>query len=122
MSGIKPILSRFNSVEGAIGSLVCTPDGIVIEVQISERFDKDVISAFISSVALSLKTACETLGLDEFSRYQMDATKGNVLLVNLGKSYFVAILEKEADPVKINVALYQTTNELKKMTMIAQGP
>jgi predicted regulator of Ras-like GTPase activity (Roadblock/LC7/MglB family) len=118
MSQIKPILGRFNEAEGVIGSLVCTHDGIIIESELSERFDREMISALISSVGLALSTTCNELGYEYFSRFYLSATKGNILLANLGKSFFVGLLEKKVDQQKINVAVYQATSELRKHSVI----
>lgn len=118
MSQIKPLLGKFNKSEGVIGSLVCTHDGMIIESMLSERFDREMISALISSVGLSLSIACGELGYDYFSRFLVTASKGNVLLANLGKSFFVGVLDKNIDKHKINVAVYQVTNELKKLSVI----
>ena len=118
MSLIKPLLSKFNKNEGVMGSLICTHDGMVIESEIGERFDREMISALISSVGLSLSTACGELGYGHFSRFLVKASKGNVLLANLGKSFFVGLLDRAVDSQKINVAVFQVTNELKKLSVI----
>lgn len=118
MSQIKPLLSKFNKSAGVIGSLICTHDGRIIESELSERFDREMISALISSVGLSLSTACGELGYDYFSRFLVTASKGNVLLANLGKSFFIGLLDRSVDTQKINVAVFQVTNELKKLSVI----
>ena len=118
MSQIKPILGKFNESNGVVGSLICTHGGIIIESAISERFDREMISALVSSVGLSLSNATRELGYEHFSRFHVSASKGTVVLANLGESFFVGLLEKKVETEKINVAVYQATNELKKLSVI----
>lgn len=118
MSEIKPLLKKFNQSAGVIGSLICTHDGMIIESELSERFDREMVSALISSVGLSLSTACGELGYNYFSKFHVTASKGNVLLANLGKSFFITLLDRGVDTQKINVAVFQITNELKKLSVI----
>lgn len=118
MSQIKPILGKFNESSGVIGSLICTHDGIIIESDIGERFDREMISALVSSMGLSLSNASKEFGYDYFSRFHISASKGTVVMANLGESFFVGLLEKKVETEKINVALYQATNELKKLSVI----
>ena len=118
MSQIKPLLSKFNKSAGVIGSLICTHDGMIIESELSERFDREMVSALISSVGLSLSAACDELEYNNFSKFIVTASKGNVLLANLGKSFFIGLLDRSVDTQKINVAVFQVTNELKKLSVI----
>lgn len=114
MSVLKLILEKFNHNPGVAGSVVCTRDGILIESRLSERFSDETISALVSSVGLTLNNVCRNLDYECFSRYQIFASKGNLIIVDIGKSFFVALLEKHADPAQVNVAIYQAANELKK--------
>ncbi len=114
MSVLKLVLEKFNDNPGVAGSIVCTRDGILIESRLSERFNDDTISALVSSVGLMLNNVCRSLDYEPFSRYHMFASRGNVIIVDLGKSFFVALLEKTVDSAQINVAIYQAANELKK--------
>ncbi len=114
MSGLKLILEKFNGNPGVAGSIICTRDGILIESLLSERFNDETIAALVSSVGLTLNNVCRNLDYECFSRYQIFASRGNVIIMDIGKSFFVALLAREADPAQINAAIYQTANELKK--------
>lgn len=114
MSVLSLILEKFNDNPGVVGSIVCTRDGILIESRLSERFNDETISALVSSVGLTLNSVCRSLDYEKFSRYQIFASKGDVIIVDIGKSFFVALLDKATDSAQINVAIYQAANELKK--------
>lgn len=114
MSGLRLILENFNDNPGVAGSIVCTRDGILIESRLSERFNDEMIAALVSSVGLTLNNVCLNLNYECFSRYQIFASRGDVIIIDIGKSFFVALLDREADPARVNVAIYQAANELKK--------
>lgn len=115
MNPIKAVLERFNRTGGVTGSLICGHDGIIIESALSERFNSDELAALASSVSLSVAAACEEFGYLRYTRYQMVANKGTVIIANVGRGLFVAILERDAEPSTVNVNLFQAANEIKKM-------
>lgn len=118
MSALKQVLEKFNSNKGIVGSLVCTRDGILIEADLSERFEKETLSALVSSVTLAVSNTCKNLEFENFSSYHIVANKGDMIISDLEKSIFVVMLEKGADKSAINVEIFQTATQLKKLVAI----
>lgn len=115
MTPIRTILEKFNRARGVAGSLICGHDGIIVESSLSERFDPDEIAALASSANLSVAGICEDLDYQRHTRYQIVATKGSVIIVNLGRGLFVAILDRDTEAADININIFQTANEIKKV-------
>ncbi|GMT42504.1 MAG: hypothetical protein IEMM0002_0915 [bacterium] len=115
---LEPVLKKFNGNAGVVGSLVCTRDGMLIESSLSERFNDELISALVSSVCLVIDSVCLNLECSGFLNYRVSASSGDMIIVDLGRSIFVAILSNTAELSLINVALYQVTAELKKQASL----
>lgn len=97
-----------------LGALVITKDGMLIESHISDDYQADTIGAFMSQVALVIKSSLQEMGHDSFTRYILESNQGKVYLVDLGKSVLIALAPSEADPSEMNIALFQAANEIKK--------
>ncbi len=115
MNMIRTAIEKFNKTMGVTGALVCTYDGILIEGQISERFDRDMLSALASSVGLALKNACKEMAFSSYSQYHITASRGDMVISDLGSSLFVVILEKGIDIGSVNAEMFQTANQIKKI-------
>lgn len=114
MNTLKSILKILCNSDYMLGALIITKDGMVIESNLEGKYNAETIGAFMSQVALTIKHALKSLGHDEFTRYIMQSNQGRIYLVDLGKSVLIALTELEVDPGKVNVALFQAANEIKK--------
>jgi predicted regulator of Ras-like GTPase activity (Roadblock/LC7/MglB family) len=97
-----------------MGALVITKDGMVIESLISDDYERETLSAFMSQVALMIKNPLAQLGHDGFSRYVMESNQGRVFLVDLGQAVLIALTGVDVKIEDLNVAIYQAANEIKK--------
>jgi predicted regulator of Ras-like GTPase activity (Roadblock/LC7/MglB family) len=61
------ILKELNKEVGVIGSLVVTPDGIVVESALGPDLDSDTVGALASNVIIATKKAMSLMG-DDMSR------------------------------------------------------
>ncbi len=114
MNQLKIILEKFNRREGVDGSLICGHDGIVVEKALAERFNADEMAALVSSVHLAVSNAVEDFGYGRATRFQMGSSRGTLVITDLGRGLFAALLAAGADAAAINVEIFQAANEIKK--------
>lgn len=113
MNSLPQILT--NLCEGKdLGALVITKDGMVIDSQLGEDYESEALSAFMSQVALTIKTSLASLDHHEFTRYIIETNQGKIYLVDLGKSVLIALASSDVKAAEINVALFQAASEIKK--------
>ncbi len=112
---IEKSLKIINKYPGVKGSLVMTPEGIVISSEIGEEYKDDLMSAISSSICLTIKNSLKAMNQIGFSRYVITSTKGKLFLINLGeKSILLILTDEDIDIEQMNIVLFDVTNMLKK--------
>lgn len=114
MNSLKSILTILCSNDCITDALIITKGGMVIESELDERYDSESIGAFMSQVALTIKNSLGGFGYEEFTRYVMQSDKCDVYLMDLGNSALISFAKKDAEVSRVNVALFQAANEIKK--------
>lgn len=114
MSTIKSTLNILCSNDFIRGGLIITKEGMTIESNLENSQDADALGAFMSQIALTIKNSLTELGHAEFTRYVIQSSKGRVFLVDLGMAVLIVLTELDVDAGKMNVALFQAANEIKK--------
>ncbi|MBI4665922.1 MAG: roadblock/LC7 domain-containing protein [Nitrospinae bacterium] len=114
MSQLKPILKVLCGVSGVRGAVIITKDGMVIDSMLEPPFDAETMAAFMSQIAVTITNSLASMGVKEFTRYVMQSNSGRIYMMDLGKSALLALTEGNADQGRMNVALFQAANEIKK--------
>jgi predicted regulator of Ras-like GTPase activity (Roadblock/LC7/MglB family) len=114
MNQLKTVLDKFNRSEGVEGSMICGHDGIVVEEALGGRFNASEMAALVSSVHLAVTNGVEDFKFNRANRYQMASRNGSLIICELGRGLFVALLAGGADPGAINIQIFQAANEIKK--------
>jgi len=114
MNGIKATLKKVAAKPGIAGALVCGHDGIVVESHLSERFNPDSLSALASAIDVAVGNACKGASFGKYTRYQVSANHGGIIITDLGRSLFVVITDAAANIAQVNVEVFQASNEIKK--------
>jgi len=114
MSNLKTSLRMLCNNQDILGAIIITKDGMLIEVYAVENPLAEMLGALMSNVALVIKNSLQDLGHHEFSRYVIQSNKGRIYLVDLGKSLLIALTDLNVEPGKVNMALFQAANEIKK--------
>ncbi len=114
MSQLKSILEKFNHNEGVEGSLICGHDGIVVESVLGGRFDAHEMAALVSSVHLAVGNCVEDFQYGRANRFQMSSQNGSLVISELGRGLFVAVLSGGVDAAAINAEIFQAAKEIKK--------
>jgi len=114
MGTLKASLNVLCNNENVRGVVVITKEGMVIESNMDDTLSAESLGAFMSQIALTIKNSLFSLGYNDFTRYVIQSNQCKIYLVDLGKSVLILITDIEIDQGKINVALYQAANEIKK--------
>jgi predicted regulator of Ras-like GTPase activity (Roadblock/LC7/MglB family) len=89
---MKETLQELNQARDLLGSMVMTPDGIMVAAALGPDYEEDAVAAVISSLLVGLKQ-----GLAGFEREQdftsctINASEGRILLVDMENSFLVTI-------------------------------
>lgn len=114
MSTIKATLGALCANDFVRGGLIITKDGMIIESALQNVSEAETLGAFMSQIALTIKNSLSQLGHEEFTRYVIQSSKGQIFLVDLGQSVMIALTDLDVDIGKVNIALFQAANEIKK--------
>ncbi len=114
MTTIKSTLNILCNNDFIRGGLIITKEGMIIESNVEKQDDAETLGAFMSQIALTIKNSLSEMGQNEFTRYVLQSSKGRIYLVDLGSSVMIALTDIEIDSGKMNVALFQAANEIKK--------
>ncbi|MBF0171167.1 MAG: roadblock/LC7 domain-containing protein [Nitrospinae bacterium] len=114
MNPLKGALKNLCGPGGMTGALIITKDGMLIESHLEGDVRGETLGAFMSQVALTIKNGMAPMGHTAFTRYIMQSSQGKIYLEDLGKSLLIALSGLDVDSGKVNVALFQAANEIKK--------
>ncbi|MBI3271040.1 MAG: roadblock/LC7 domain-containing protein [Planctomycetes bacterium] len=88
---MKKILGELNQEVGVRGSLVLTPDGMVVASNLAVDLQEDLVAAIASSALQTIRRALGQLGESGFSRLVLNATYGKMVFVDLRIAYLVVV-------------------------------
>lgn len=89
---MRQILKELNEETGITGSMVITPDGIMVAAALGPEYEEDVVAAFASSLLLSMKRGMGSLGkTNEMKTCTLNASEGKVVFLDMQNSYLVVV-------------------------------
>ena len=112
---MRQILKELNDQTGTSGSMVITPDGIMVAAAFSADLEEDSIAAFASSLLVSLKRVLAKLRTSgSLTCCTLNASNGTVMFVDMQNSYLVVLAEpdQQLDPNSppVQDAIYKIKN------------
>ena len=112
---MRNILKALNEQTGTVGSMVITPDGIMVAAALNADFEEDTVAAFASSLLISLKRSLAKLGTTSgLTCCTLKASGGTVMFVDMQNSYLVVMAEtdQKLDPNSpaVQDAIYKIKN------------
>ena len=114
MNALKSALNILRVNNNVRDGLIITKDGMIIESSMDDKRKAEKFSAYSSQIALTIKGSMKDLGFDNFIRYVINTNEGKLYIVDLGQSLLVALTDLEVNSERINVALFQAANLIKK--------
>jgi uncharacterized protein len=93
---VKEILDDLNREEGILGSMVITPDGIMVAAALGPDLEEDRVAAIVSSLLVAVRRCLTELkaphGLTSCS---LNAREGKILFFDTRNCFLVVVAEVE---------------------------
>lgn len=91
---MREILSRLNAVSGMKGSLVVTPDGLPIAVDLPTGVDRETMAGISASIATLLNDWAHQAGAGAMSVGMLDAKNMRLFVSPITWGYLIGLAEK----------------------------
>ena len=114
---MKDVLRRLNSEVGVKGSMLLTPDGIVIASELGMGLQEEVVAAISSSAIMGIGGALQQIGGDGFTRFSFTASHGKMVILRTGDAYLVAVLEPS---INLDVTMISIVSAARKLKNLGQ--
>ena len=88
------ILEELNRVPGVKGSMVMTPDGMVVAEALGPNLEHEWVAATAANMIIRTGRSVEALELDTLNRFVLTAGHGRLVFVNIEVGYLVVIASK----------------------------
>jgi predicted regulator of Ras-like GTPase activity (Roadblock/LC7/MglB family) len=85
------ILNDLNQAPGVKGSMVMTPDGMVVAAVLGPTLEEEVVAATAANMIIRAQRAVEALSLETVDRFVMTAGHGRLVFVNIEVGFLVVI-------------------------------
>lgn len=112
------ILEELNDRVGIKGSLVVTEDGIIITSAFRAPSDEERVAALAHSIISSSKTALLRCGLKGFSRCELTADYGKMIILDLGVSFLVVVTDRKVDFASAIVDIQSAAKRIRRLGTI----
>lgn len=109
------VLDDLNSRPGILGSLVATPDGMVVAARLHGGFDPETAAALTSTLLAGAHEVGYQCGDQPVSRFVLVATRGKVIMIDLGNAYLVVLTDRHIDLNQGLIEIESSAQALRKM-------
>jgi len=93
---MREILNDLNQEEGIIGSMVITPDGIMVSAALGPTMEEDRVAAIVSSLLVAVRRCLTELKApSSLSSCILNAREGKILFFDMGNSFLVVVAQAE---------------------------
>ncbi len=93
---MREILEELNRESGINGSMVITPDGIMVAAALGQGLEEDRVAAIVSAVLVSIRRCLGELKATEgLTSCILNAHRGKILFFDMGNSFLVVVAEPD---------------------------
>jgi predicted regulator of Ras-like GTPase activity (Roadblock/LC7/MglB family) len=111
---MREILLHLNQELRLLGSIILTPDGIMVAAALSPNYQEDAVAAFASSLLLSLKRSLAILGATGApAQCVLNASNGKIIFLNMENAYLAVLAEPETSLDMQDPALLTAIHKIK---------
>jgi predicted regulator of Ras-like GTPase activity (Roadblock/LC7/MglB family) len=112
---MKEILEKLNQEVGIIGSMVITPDGMMVSAALGSGLEEDRVAAIVSSLLVSVRRCLLELKTPGCAgSCILSAAEGKILFFDMGNAFLVVVADKDikldAGIVAIRSAIHRIRN------------
>ena len=109
---MREVLKELNTLPGIKGSLVVTPDGIVVTSELSNELDEDTTAALVGNVVTQTVRLLDIGQFDEMDRMILTASRGKIVIQNLTNCHLVVVTNQF---INIDLTLLEITSAAAKL-------
>ena len=93
---MRQILKELNEETGVTGSMVITPDGIMVAAALAKDLEEETVAAFASSLLISLKRGLAKLKASgALTSCSLTGTAGKITFYDMENSYLVVVADAD---------------------------
>ena len=112
---MKAVLEELNQEVGIKGSMVITPDGIMVASALGPDLEEDLVAAIVSSVLVAAKRALSQLkAADGLNSCILTADNGKIMFYDMGNAFLVVVadtsLRLDTSIIAIRSAIFRLKN------------
>ncbi len=112
---MKTILEELNQEVGIKGSMVITPDGIMVASALGEDLEEELVAAIVSSMLVAVKrTLTQINAPDQLNSCVLTADNGKIMFYDMGNSFLVVVANKnlrlDTSIIAIQSAMFRLKN------------
>jgi len=94
---VRKVLKSLADVPGVRGSLVVTPDGMVVDSLLGRNMRVEVVGAMAATAIIGTRRATDKAGLGGFESFSLVSTHGKMIVADTGAAFLVVVLDKNID-------------------------
>lgn len=88
------VLQKLNKGLGVRGSMIVTPEGIVIQAMLGADLEQDRVAAMASAVLQETQRCLQKGNLGQLSQFILTAMHGKMVFQDCGPAFLVVLAEK----------------------------
>ena len=109
---MREVLKKLNTVAGVKGSLVVTPDGIVVTAELSAELDEDVTAALVGNVVTQTVRLLGIGRYESMERMILTASRGKIVIANLESCHLVVVTNQF---INLDLTLLEISSAAKRI-------
>jgi hypothetical protein len=108
------ILQMLNQESGVRGSMLVTPDGLVVAAELQSEFAEELLAAIVSSIILLTKRALSGIvRADDWIEFGIEAVDGRIAIVGVGSMYLVVFCDADSDTDANRISIQSALNKIQ---------
>lgn len=112
---MKNVLEELNQEVGIKGSMVITPDGIMVATALGPDLEEELVAAIVSSVLVAVnRTLGQMKTTDGPNSCVLTASEGKIMFYDMGNSFLVVVadcsLRLDTSLIAIRGAMFRLKN------------
>lgn len=88
------ILKHLNREVGVKGSMVISPDGLVIAAELGETLNQEIVAAMASSTIQAVRRGVKALGSPKFDRLILMSAHGRIVFVDVDVACLLVVTDR----------------------------
>jgi predicted regulator of Ras-like GTPase activity (Roadblock/LC7/MglB family) len=110
---MKKILEKLNQEVGILGSMVITPDGIMVSAALGGNLEEDRVAAIVSSLLVSVRRCLAELKTPgRLASCVLNADGGKILFYDMDTSFLVVVAKSD---IKLDTTVVPVRSAIHKI-------